>query len=271
MENEEDLRSHRFEVAVDSMLEFRVYPPSGRAPGQEPWIERMKEATASREPMTILFEGRRFTWHPGSDEILPTVTVPIEDEDDFEAEHFAMERFLSALSFEFGYGVTVFTAAGSGLKKELDPPLLQAKRMKATIFPTPDTIELADTSSELSLCLALVREGMCSTSRALAYLSYWKAVEVAVGDPEHKSWIGPAAEALWPEAGRGSNAWYKRLNETRIAAAHAIPSGERLKYHPDDPALDSRLREDVERARLLAHRAIGERWPNPIRKTGPRY
>lgn len=140
-----------------------------------------------------------------------------------------------------------------------------------TIFPTPDTVELADASRELSLCLALVREGMSSTSRALAYLSYWKAIEVAIGDPRHQSWIGPAAAALWPEAGRTARPWYKRLNETRFAAAHALPRGKGLRYHPDDPALTSRLREDVDRMRQLAMKAIGERWPSPVRVKGSRY
>lgn len=182
-----------------------------------------------------------------------------------------MERFLSALSFEFGYGVTVYSAGASGFKRELDPPLLKQPRMKETIFPTPDTVELADASRELSLCLALVREGMSSTSRALAYLSYWKAIEVAIGDPRHQSWIGPAAAALWPEAGRTARSWYKRLNETRFAAAHALPRGKGSRYHPDDPALTSRLREDVDRMRQLAMKAIGERWPSPVRVKGSRY
>ncbi len=68
----------RYEVAVDSLLDFRIYPQRGMAPGQQPWIERMKEATESRDPVTIAFEGWRFTWHPGSGEVLPVVTVPIE-------------------------------------------------------------------------------------------------------------------------------------------------------------------------------------------------
>ncbi len=180
----------RYEVAVDSLLDFRIYPQRGMTPGQQPWIERMKEATESRDPVTIAFEGWRFTWHPGSGEVLPVVTVPIDDSENYEEERFAMERFLSALSFQFGYGVTVYSAAASGIKKELDSPLLQQPRLKGTIFPAPDAIELADASRELSLCLALVREGMSSSSRALAYLTYWKAVEVAIGDPEHKSCRG---------------------------------------------------------------------------------
>jgi hypothetical protein len=267
----ETVMAGRYEVAVETLVDFRVYPARGMAPGQEPWIERMQKATESREPITISFQGRRFTWHPGSDEILPAVTVPIDNSDKYEEERFAMERFLSALSFKFGYGVSVYSAAASGFKRELDPPLLQQRRMKGTIFPAPDVVELADVSGDLSLCLALFREGMSSSSRAFAYLSYWKAVEVAIGDPQHRSWIGPAAAALWPEAGRTARSWYKRLNETRIGAAHALPRGQGLRYHPNDPVLTGRLLEDVSRMRQLAMKAIRERWQIPVRVKGSRY
>src|SRR6266498_3982508 len=255
----EEVRIGWYQVAVDSPLDFRVYPERDTAPGQKPWIERLQEATAAREPFTISFEGRSFTWHPGSDDFLPVVTVPINDWDNYDEE-----RFAAALSFEFGFGVAVYSAIASGFNGELDPPLLQQARIKPTIYPAPNTVEVAETSDELSLCLALVREALSSASRVLAYLSYWKAVEVAVGDPDHRSWIGPAAVALWPEDGRTAESWYERLKETRIAAAHAIP---RLapQYHPDDPTLTSRLMEDVDRMHRLALKAIRERWQRPVR------
>jgi hypothetical protein len=259
----EEVKVGWYQVAVDSPLDFRVYPERV-APGQKPWIERLQEATEAREPFTISFEGRVFTWHPGSDDFLPVVTVPISDWDNYDEERFAVERFLSALSFEFGFGVTVYSAGASGFNGELDPPLLQQPRIKPTIYPAPPTVEVAETSEGLSLCLALVREALSSASRALAYLSYWKAIEVAVGDPGHKSWIGPAAVAMWPEDGRSAESWFERLNETRIAAAHAIPR-RALRYHPDDPTLTARLMEDVDRMHWLAVNVIRERWQRPVR------
>jgi hypothetical protein len=95
----------RYEVAVDSQLDFRVHPPEGV---KMPVRERFKAIAESQEPMTVVFEGRRFTWHPNPEDILPTVTVMIEDSDDYYAERFAMERFLSALSFRFGGGISVY-------------------------------------------------------------------------------------------------------------------------------------------------------------------
>lgn len=259
----------RFEVAIDSFLDLRVYPKRGRAPGEEPWIKRLQDAP--RDPTTISFEGRRFTWHPGKGGVLPVVTMPIEDSENYTQEQLAMERFLSALSFQFGYGITVYGACASGFRKELDPPLLHQPRMKPTVYPVPASIELADESKELSLCLRIVREGLSSSSPALAFLSFWKAVEVAVGDPDFKGWIGPAAVTSWPEAGLTARQWFGRLNETRVAAAHALPRGKGLRYDPDDPSLGARLREDLSRIHDLARRAIEERWPRPVTPRGPRY
>jgi hypothetical protein len=175
-----------------------------------------------------------------------------------------MERLLSALSFEFGFGVTVYSAVASGFDPERHPPILRQPRIKATIYPAPDTVELAETSEELSLCLALIREALSSTSRVLAYLSYWKAIEVAVGGSDYRSWIGSAAVALWPEDGRTAESWFEQLRQTRVAAAHALPWSA-PQYHPDDPALAPRLMEDEDRMRQLAMKAIRERWPRPVR------
>jgi hypothetical protein len=254
----------RYEVAIDSLVDFRVY----RNSGPQPMAQRIKELAESNEPMTIRFEGRRFTWHPGSGDLLPTVTIPIEDSENEYAERFAMERFLSAMSYVFGFGITVYSAAGSGYKKELDPPLLRQPRMKATIFPAPSVVELADVDDDLSLCLGLMREGMASNSQALAFLSYWKVVEVAIGEG-FTAWVGRSAADLWPKDGRDADRWYEYLNETRVAAAHAIPwDPGKLRYHPDDPRLDARVRDDVRLMLKLAKRALDERWATPVREDG---
>jgi hypothetical protein len=263
--------SGRYEVAIETFIDFRVYPPKGRALGQKPWIERMKEATNSTEPMNILFEGRRFRWHPGAGDVLPTVTVPIQDADNEEPERAAMLRFLSALSYAYGYGITIYSEASSGNKTELDPPLLVQPRMKPTIFPVPDEVEVTYKDEELSLSLALMREGAASTSKALQYLSYWKAIEVAIGDAAYRSWLGPAASQLEATDPRSADDWFNYLNETRIAAAHALPTGEKLQHDPDDPSMSVRLTRDVGTIFQLARRAIGERWPDPVIEKGSRY
>src|SRR6266540_5159326 len=100
-----------------------------------------------------------------------------------------MHRFLSALSDAYGYGITIYSDAGSGYKSEFDPPLLVQPRMKPTTFPAPDEVEVRYQDEELSLCLALMREGASSTSKALRYISYWKAIEVAIGGAAFRSWL----------------------------------------------------------------------------------
>lgn len=223
------------------------------------------------EPMNIVFEGRRFRWHPGTDDILPTVTVPIQDINNDEPERAAMRRFLSALSYAYGYGITIYSDAGSGYKTEFDPPLLVQPRMKPTIFPVPDEVEVTYEDEELSLCLAIMREGASSTSKALRYLSYWKAIEVAIGAPAFRSWVSAAAKQLGAADARSADEWFNYLNETRIAAAHALPTEEKLQHDPDDPSLSRRLTDDVGTIFQLARRAIGERWPDPVIEKGSRY
>jgi hypothetical protein len=263
--------SGRYEVSIDSFIDFRIYPRKGRAPEEKPWMERMQEAQQSTKPMDIRFEGRRFRWHPGSGDVLPTISLPVEDVDDFEAEVGVMRRFLSALSYAYGYGITIYSSSGSGYKTETDPPLLVQPRMKPTTFPVPDEIELRYQDEQLSLCLALLREGVSSNSGALEYLSYWKVIEVAIGDPNYRSWIGPAAKERAPNEDRSADEWFQNLNETRISAAHALPTEDKLQHNPDDPSLAQRLREDKATIRALAERAIADRWPNPVVRRGSRY
>src|SRR5438552_12098837 len=159
----------RYEVAVDTLVDFREYPTRDDGSGR-PWIRRLAERTRETDPMTIIFEGRRFTWHPAHDDVLATVTVPISDADDDEPERRAMRRFLSVVSFYFGYGITIHSSAGSGYKQELDPPLLVQRRMLVTTYPAPEELDVATPDPELSLGLGLFREGLAASSDALSYL-----------------------------------------------------------------------------------------------------
>lgn len=253
----------RYEVSVDTSLELRKYPPRGGG------IRRLIEITKSRDPVSVWFQGRRFTWHPGTEESRVIITVPIKDGENYDAERFAMERFLSVLSFHFGFGVTVAEEAASGFKKELDPPLLQHPHLPGTIFPSPAALDVTD-DDELTLCLAHLREGMAATSVAFRYLSFWKAIEVAIDRPRFATWVGAAAVRGWPDEGLDAGGWFDRLNDGRNAAAHAVRfDSESLHYHPDDPLSRKKLLEDVDKVWQVARAAIQDRWPNPVKETGP--
>jgi hypothetical protein len=249
----------RYEVSIDSPLELRKYPKFGG-------IRRLIELTKSREPVSVWFQDRRFTWHPGTEESRVIITVPIKDSENYNAERFAMERFLSALSFKFGYGLTVAEEAASGFKKEFDPPLLQHPHLPGTIFPAPVALSVPD-DEDLTLCLAHMREGMAATSVGFRFLSFWKAVEVAVGSAQFVGWVGGAAARGWPAEGLDADGWFARLNDGRNAAAHAVRfDPESLHYHPDDPLSRVKIRTDVDKLWQLARQAIDERWPDPVKE-----
>ena len=152
----------RYEVAVDAGLELRQYANFRSMHG----VERLRRMAASTDPVTVLFDGRRFTWHPATDELLAVVTTPIASADDYGVERRTTLQFLSALSFGFGVPIRVFTEAASGFKQELDPPLLQQPRIRGTIFPAPSDV-LVEHDSDLRLCLALMREGMSAHTEAV--------------------------------------------------------------------------------------------------------
>jgi hypothetical protein len=212
----------------------------------------------------VWFQGRRFTWHPSTEESRVIVTVPIRDSEDYDAERFAMERFLSALSFHFGYGITVAEEAASSFKKEFDPPFLQHPHLPGTIFPAPAALAVED-DDELALGLAHMREGLAATSVAFRYLSFWKAIEVSVGPSSFAAWMGTTAAREWPSEEPDGAAWFARLNDGRNAAAHAVRfDPESVHYHPDDPISRMKLLRDVDKVWQLARTAVVERWPTPV-------
>jgi hypothetical protein len=106
----------RYEVALETSLE--PTPPGGWKLGPDGKFVR------TREPVQIWFQGRRFTWHPGTASVLPVITVMIRDADDYSAERRATNRLLSAVSYETGMPIGEVTSSASGFKKEGDPPLL---------------------------------------------------------------------------------------------------------------------------------------------------
>jgi hypothetical protein len=249
-----DQSAGRYEVAVDAGLELRRYRDFPR-------VGRLRTMAASTDPVSVLFDGSRFAWHPATDELLAVVTTPIASADDYREERRATLHFLSALSFEFGVPIRVFTEAASGFKQELDPPLLQQPRLKGTIFPAPSEV-LVEEDSDLRLCLALMREGISAHTEAVRYLSLFKALEAALGEGQVDAWIDEPSRMkdVAPEGG-----WAAHLREARNAAAHASRRDPTARsYDPDDPETFG-LQEDAGRVWILARQAILERWPQGVR------
>jgi hypothetical protein len=135
----------RYEVALDSGLELRDYKSF-------PPLDRMRSLATSVEPVTIEFEGRSITWHPGTDEYLPVVSILIASADDYREEREVVARFLSVLSFMFGSPIRIYSSGATSFRSETDAPFLEQPRLKGTIHPAPRSISLLD-DAELRLCL----------------------------------------------------------------------------------------------------------------------
>jgi hypothetical protein len=254
----------RLEVALDTELELRDY-------AEWPPILKLQSIASDTSPLVIEFEGRRLVWHPGDGEHLPVVSVVTDDPDDWEDEMLLVSRFLSAMAYEFGTSIRIYTTGGAGFKKELDPPLLMQPHMKPTIFPAPARVDRSSDDGELSLALAHIREGLSSASPAHSYISYWKAAEVALGADRFAARLGEMAAEHAAKSERQSEAdYFARLNDTRNAAAHAVRQDPNaLRHDPDHPQPIARFRTDGYVVYELARRAIEERWPRPV-TTSPR-
>jgi hypothetical protein len=218
----------RYEVAVEGGLDLRVYRTFSR-------VSWLRELPKDLTPIPLAFSGRRFLWHPAEEGILSTVTTPIRTADpNYLQEREAVNRFLSALSFEFRQPVRIYTAAASGMKAEFDPPLLRQPRLNATIHPAPTQLEVQD-SADLKLCLALMREGVSADSEALRLLSLFKAIEVAVGETLVDEWIDEHTSSLADVREIPPEGWSSHLREARNSAAPGGPYlSESVAKHLED-------------------------------------
>jgi hypothetical protein len=286
----------RYEVALVTNLAFHGGPEFAPAIRDLP----------KPETVTIEFEGRRFVWHAvppletdlgGRTGLLhrvrrhlaeglgraarkletvhrqdrgPTVTTPIDDMDDYEAERLATARFLSAVVYETREAVEVQAGGGAGVPAEFDPPVATAlRRFGDRIVHAPAEVVVVR-DDQLRLVLGYYREGVGTDSPYFKFLAFWNALEVAAEDVR-------AGRATWVRSTMASNAglgdhvdpppadWWDRLeNERRHAVAHAIRDPARFPgvtdLDPDDPALRSSFYNDARLLDDLVRLRVRERW-----------
>jgi len=105
-----------YEVAVDTDITFHTQ--------RNPYAG---DGMPDPETVTIEFGGYRFTWHvvppENGQEYCPTVTMMIQDPNDYAAERVAMERFLSAVAYMTRQKIDVVGAGAFGVPTGLDLPL----------------------------------------------------------------------------------------------------------------------------------------------------
>jgi hypothetical protein len=257
----------RYEIAVDAEFDL--------SPRRQGW--RLGDAL---ETVDVWFQKRRFLWHPGDAENCPIVTTPYEG-DDFTEESVATERFLSALSRTHPWGLYLAGVAfGEGHGTDRDefdvPTWKQPRRYGRLVHRVAPELVVPEDDTDLMLCLGLLREGRNAHSVALTYLSYWKVMEVVVGNDEsvQDKWISKQAKVLrgsWdPDPSKPRTDWAHRLRKSRIQAAHAIPRKDLVPTDPDDTRLRDALRGDASKVHLLAVRAMHERWgDHPVVESDP--
>lgn len=257
----------RFEIAVEAEFELR--------PRRANW--RLGDPA---EPVDVWFQKRRFLWHPGDAENYPIVTTPYED-DDFTEESVATQRFLSALSRTYDWGLYVSVVGfgeGHGTpQSEFDPPTWKEPRRYGRLMHrvAPELV-VPEGDTDLMLCLGLLREGRNSHSAALSFLSYWKVIEVVIGrnERDQRRWISKNAKVLrdaWdPDPSKPRRDWFEHFNKARTRAAHAIPRKGVAPSDPDDTRVRDLLTADVSKIHLLAVRAVHERWgDHPVWENDP--
>jgi hypothetical protein len=283
----------RYEVGVVTDLAFHTGPEFA------PPIHDMPQP----ETVAIEFEGRRFVWHavpplelqtgpangllPHARRLLgeafgraarrletvhrqergPTITTPISDMDDYEAERLAMARFLSALAYETRQAVDVQVGCAAGVPAEFDPPVATSvRRLGDQIRQAPAEVVVVD-DDRLRLVLGYYREGLGTESPFFKFLAFWNALEVAGEDVSGglPLWVNQTLRA----SGLGSHAqpppanWWDRLeNERRHAVAHAIrqPSRGVPDLDTDDPDVRSSFYNDARMLDELVRIRVRKRW-----------
>jgi hypothetical protein len=279
----------RLEVALRSPIAFHSRGPNDFAPP----IDVLK---APPETVGIQFEGREFVWHPpmarewedlGVLADGPMVSVVVTDDDDKREAARSLQRFLSAVAFEFDQPAEDVSYGGGGGSGETDPYHWSGPRAPQAFawiakHAAPLAIEV-DADRRLRVALAYYREGLNAGSPFYKVLAFWNvlasAFEVEYETPRQSS--TPTAEAqrrddfirhrapqfAW--RGRraphmsGDLAVYLR-DEARNAIAHVLRKGRR-EIDPDDPSERVRLSDDAWLLHRVARAAILEFWATAVR------
>jgi hypothetical protein len=287
----------RYEVAVVTNLALHTRPDFAPRLDDRP----------QPETVVIEFEGRRFVWHAvppleldtrpqggmfararrllaralgtaalkletvHRQERGPTVTTPIDDMNDYEAERLATARFLSAIAYETRQAVEVEAGGGAGVPAEFDPPVATALRQFGDYLQqAPAEVVVVD-DDRLRLVLGYCRycrEGLSTESPYFKFLAFWNALEVAADDLAGglESWVQQTMKA---HSGLGNHVdpppadwWDRLLNERRHAAAHAIRDPWRgvPDLDPDDPDVRSSFYNDARMLDDLVRLRVRQRW-----------
>jgi hypothetical protein len=227
------------------------------------WIDFAVRASFSwpNRPVEIPFEGKTVMLQPLTDELSCTASLCDDAGTTFEVGGTILSRFLSRLAWSKGGGIEELFAAGSNHPDR--PGRLgrgtYAYSIWANVEPWPYLYLPVATTANADLALGLFREGLTLNSDPLAFLSFFKILNITLPKGSAQiAWINSNLHHI--KYGRE----LERLNELkaaqsdignylyvqgRCAVAHAFGSPI---AHPDNYTDKKRLYDDLPVIQQLA-------------------
>jgi hypothetical protein len=210
----------------------------------------------------VTYLDRDYWLIPTSRESFPAVTTKRHHQN-LREDQTELLRFLSALSWAEDKGVLLEDFSGGNLPRVM-------RRQRAMLGIITGYLDLPylpiPTNDDGRMALALMREGRGLQHSAYAFLSLWRALEVAIEAKDRGAWLTEALaalgdhhaeEALQRLLGRGITDVAAHLKDQR---RHAIAHGRRSpRVDPDDASISEQLREELPIIERLAEMAIEQK------------
>ena len=212
---------------------------------------------------TVKYLNQDFLIIPITNDAYPAVAVRSVGANDGVLRERIM-RFLSVLSWVKGSGISLVSFASGG---NLHPLKYGSKRAGLTICEDFELNYIPEvTDSKAKLALALMREARSINHTAYSFLTFWRVLEVAVGQGRIKDW---AREIIPHLTDHGVEKVLKEMEDSGITdiPEHLYGSGRCAVAHAgNDPIIDPdkledswRLRSEMRLIQALAVRAIEDK------------
>lgn len=234
-------------IGYPGQLEFAIDTTINFGNEEEVWFE---------------FEGLPVRWVNQTDFTSTLVIIPVKDRNDDLGEYKVVLKFLSRMAYETRAPLRIISTVGAASR--FAPILHQPrKRLGVTVYPDIRYFNLHSTGNpKLDLAYALYREGVNSHSVYYAFLSFYKIIQLALDEDgaritewinanlNHASIRSQRVEAIRSEHG---DVVPYLFSSGRCAIAHVSKDPV---ANPDDPQDETRLRQDLDLVRGLAHLVI---------------
>ncbi len=240
-----------------------IFDEEFKKPGE--WVVANIETTIAwpTRLQTLKYQGHKYWVIPVTTDAYPGIAARTDGIGRSELQRQIL-RLLSVISWVESGGAILNSFSGGGLPHSLGRKLESSYTRSGGL----DLSYLPDvTDQDARLALALMREARGLNHSAYSFLSFFRAIEIAVGDGnKRKKWMPTAIESLTDKRA------IEAIQEVRAAgvtdiALHLFESGRCAIAHatsrpiinPDDPNDTWRLRRELPIVEQLAERAIEER------------